>query len=82
MNKFELFPQLLKNTKFDAGKKNPLEEKSVQDFIKEKEVELGENGRILVRKSGTENLIRVMVEGKDRKQIEKIVDEIIEKVNS
>lgn len=82
LNKFELFPQLLKNTKFDAGKKNPLEEKSVQDFIKEKEVELGENGRILVRKSGTENLIRVMVEGKDRKQIEKIVDEIIEKVNS
>lgn len=82
LNKFELFPQLLKNTKFDAGKKNPLEEKSVQDFIKEKEVALGENGRILVRKSGTENLIRVMVEGKDRKQIEKIVDEIIDKVNS
>ena len=82
LNKFELFPQLLKNTKFDAGKKNPLEEKSVQDFIKEKEVELGENGRILVRKSGTENLIRVMVEGKDRKQIEKIADEIIGKVNS
>ena len=82
LNKFELFPQLLKNTKFDAGKKNPLEEKSVQDFIKEREVELGENGRILVRKSGTENLIRVMVEGKDRKQIEKIADEIIGKVNS
>ena len=81
LNLFELFPQLLKNTKFDANKKNPLEEKAVQDFIKEKEKELGENGRILVRKSGTENLIRVMVEGKNQHQIEKIADEIIARVN-
>jgi len=81
LNLFELFPQLLKNTKFDANKKNPLEEKAVQDFIKEKENELGENGRILVRKSGTENLIRVMVEGKYQHQIEKIADEIIAKMN-
>jgi phosphoglucosamine mutase len=81
LNLFELFPQLLKNIKFDANKKNPLEEKAVQDFIKEKENELGENGRILVRKSGTENLIRVMVEGKNQHQIEKIVDEIIAKMN-
>ncbi len=82
LNLFELFPQILKNTKFDQGKKNPLEEKSVQDFIKEKESELAESGRILVRKSGTENLIRVMVEGQSKAQIERIADEIIEKVNS
>jgi phosphoglucosamine mutase len=81
LNLFELFPQLLKNIKFDANKKNPLEEKTVQDFIKEKANELGENGRILVRKSGTENLIRVMVEGKNQHQIEKIADEIIAKMN-
>jgi phosphoglucosamine mutase len=81
LNLFELFPQLLKNIKFDANKKNPLEEKTVQDFIKEKADELGENGRILVRKSGTENLIRVMVEGKNQHQIEKIADEIIAKMN-
>ena len=81
-NLFELFPQILKNTKFDAGKKNPLEEKSVQDFIKEKETELAGNGRILVRKSGTENLIRVMAEGKDKAQIVRIVDEIIDRVNA
>ena len=81
LNLFELFPQLLKNIKFDANKKNPLEEKAVQDFIKEKADELGENGRILVRKSGTENLIRVMVEGKNQHQIEKIADEIIAKMN-
>ena len=78
---FELFPQILKNTKFDQSKSNPLEEKTLQDFIKEKEQELGESGRILVRKSGTENLIRVMVEGKNQHQIEKIADEIIAKMN-
>lgn len=77
---FEPFPQVLKNTRFDSSKKNPLEEKSVLDFIKEKESELGEDGRILVRKSGTENLIRVMAEGKDQKQIERIVGEIISKI--
>ena len=79
---FELFPQILKNTKFDQSKSNPLEEKTLQDFIKEKEQELGESGRILVRKSGTENLIRVMVEGIDEYQIEKITDDIIRKINS
>jgi phosphoglucosamine mutase len=77
LNLFELFPQILKNIKFDSGKKNPLEEKSVQEFIEKKSKELGEEGRILVRKSGTENLIRVMVEGKSKKQIEEIADEII-----
>ncbi len=82
LNLFQPFPQLLKNTKFEAGKANPLEQKSVQDFIKSKEQELAENGRILVRKSGTENLIRVMVEGKDQQQIERIADEIIAVVNS
>ncbi len=82
LNLFELFPQILKNTKFDASKQNPLEDENVKSFIKEKEVELGENGRILVRKSGTENLIRVMVEGKDQKQIERIADEIISRINN
>lgn len=82
LNLFELFPQILKNTKFDAGKKNPLEEKAVQDFIQTKKDELGEDGRILVRKSGTENLIRVMAEGKNKNQIEKIIDEIIDVVNA
>lgn len=80
LNLFELTPQILKNVKFDSGKKNPLEEKSLQNFIKEKEVELGENGRILVRKSGTENLIRIMIEGADEQQIKKIADEIAAKI--
>lgn len=79
---YESFPQILRNLKFDSGKKNPLEEKSVQDFIEKKSRELGSEGRILVRKSGTENLIRVMVEGKSLDEIEKIAGEILEKINS
>jgi phosphoglucosamine mutase len=75
LNLFEAFPQILKNVKFD-GKKNPLESESLQKIIKEKELELGSEGRVLVRKSGTENLIRVMVEGKSFDQIKNIADEI------
>ena len=81
LNLFELFPQVLKNTKFDKSKKNPLEDAAVQKFIREKEKEIAGSGRILVRKSGTENLIRVMVEGKSKKKIEEIADAIIARVN-
>jgi len=77
---FEPFPQILKNVKFDSSKGDPMQDKSLQDFIEEKSQELGNEGRILVRKSGTESLIRVMAEGKDQKQIEKIVSEIIAKI--
>lgn len=77
---FEPFPQILKNVKFDSGKGDPMQDKSLQDFIEEKSQELGNEGRILVRKSGTESLIRVMAEGKNQKQIEKIVNEIIAKI--
>ncbi len=77
---FEPFPQILKNVKFDSGKGDPMQDKSLQDFIEEKSQELGNGGRILVRKSGTESLIRVMAEGKNQKQIEKIVNEIIAKI--
>lgn len=78
LNMFELFPQILKNVKFD-GAQNPLQDASFQGFVKEKEKEL-KDGRILVRKSGTENLIRIMVEGKNQKQIEQIADEIAAKI--
>jgi phosphoglucosamine mutase len=82
INLFELSPQILKNIRFDQSKKNPLEEKSIQDFINQKILELSNRGRILVRKSGTENLIRVMVEGESKTEINKICDEIITKLTA
>jgi phosphoglucosamine mutase len=77
-NIFQLNPQILKNIRFDKNAPNPLENKSFQDFIIQKELELKKSGRILVRKSGTENLLRIMIEGKDFDLINKISDEIIE----
>jgi phosphoglucosamine mutase len=76
-NIFQLNPQILKNIRFDKNAPNPMENKSFQDFIIQKELELKKSGRILVRKSGTENLLRIMIEGKDFELINKISDEII-----
>jgi len=81
---FDLYkpaPQIMKNLKL-RNAENPLESKTVQDFIAEKQKLLGQKGRILVRKSGTENLVRVMAEGEDAAVIEKIVDEIIAKLDA
>lgn len=76
---FQSFPQVLKNVKF-SSEKNPLEDENLQNFIKLQEKELGASGRILVRKSGTEKLIRVMVEGKSFEQISEIADLIAKQI--
>lgn len=76
---FQLNPQILVNVKFTANNfKNPLSDPEILEFINKCEHELS-SGRILVRKSGTENLIRIMVEGKNLEQI-KIIAEKIKKV--
>ena len=80
LNIFELTPQILKNIKFETSKGNPLEKQAVQEFIAKKSAELANKGRILVRKSGTENLIRIMIEGSDQREIEKIADEIASEI--
>ena len=59
-----LYPQVLENVRF-AGDDNPLEADAVKAAVSEVEAELGSKGRVLLRKSGTEPLIRVMVEGED-----------------
>jgi phosphoglucosamine mutase len=74
LDQFEPVPQLLKNVRFNGGE--PLAAKSVKDRIAAAEAELGKHGRLVIRKSGTEPLIRVMAEGRDRQSVERIVDEI------
>ncbi|PAR36123.1 phosphoglucosamine mutase [Vibrio metoecus] len=59
-----LYPQVLENVRF-AGENNPLEAEAVKAAVAEVEAELGSKGRVLLRKSGTEPLIRVMVEGEN-----------------
>lgn len=71
---FEPVPQLLRNVRFENG--SPLEETTVKDAIKQATETLANDGRILVRASGTEPVIRVMAEGDDAAKIESVVGEI------
>ena len=73
--RFEPVPQLLKNVRFSGGK--PLEDIIVQQAIADAEAELAGKGRLVIRPSGTEPLIRVMAEGDDEGQIERIVNDLI-----
>lgn len=73
---FETVPQLLKNVRFSAGQV-PLEEAKVQDAIQEAEADLAGNGRLLIRKSGTEPLIRVMAESEDEGILNAAVDRVV-----
>ncbi|MEG0398476.1 MAG: phosphoglucosamine mutase, partial [Cetobacterium sp.] len=71
------WPQILKNIKVDNIKKNNWNKnQTIVDFISTKEKEMEGLGRVLVRTSGTEPIIRVMVEGKDSDLVEKVVEEI------
>ncbi|HNQ91442.1 MAG TPA: phosphoglucosamine mutase [Alphaproteobacteria bacterium] len=72
---FKPVPQVLKNVKFEKGAK-PLEQKIVQDAMSEAEQKLNGSGRLLVRPSGTEPLIRIMAEGDDAGMVEGIVDHL------
>ena len=74
-NRFEPVPQVLKNVRIKAGQ--PLEDTAVRQAIADAESELAKGGRLLIRPSGTEPLIRVMAEGDDRAQVERIVDELV-----
>jgi phosphoglucosamine mutase len=73
--RFEPLPQLLRNVRYKTGK--PMESLHVQKAIEAATARLNGSGRVLVRPSGTEPVIRVMAEGDDRVAVEQIVDEIV-----
>ena len=75
---FDPVPQLLKNVRFSGGK--PLEAEPVKTCIAEAERELDGKGRLVIRPSGTEPVIRVMAEGDDPSQVERVVDRICDAV--
>ncbi|MCI6151716.1 MAG: phosphoglucosamine mutase [Fusobacterium perfoetens] len=78
------WPQTLINVRVgDNSKKNSWSgNKKIKDVISEKEVEMGDKGRILVRTSGTEPIVRVMVEGKEKEMVERIASEIADVVKN
>ncbi len=75
----EKYPQKLINVRI-SDNKYPLEVDDVKLAIADAEQELGEEGRILIRKSGTEPLIRVMTEGKDSELITRVAEKVAQKV--
>jgi phosphoglucosamine mutase len=75
---FQPLPQLLRNVRFTGG--TPLELDPVKQAVKAGEARLGNTGRLLIRKSGTEPVIRVMAEGEDAALIAEIVGDICDAV--
>ncbi len=80
LHRFEPLPQLLKNVRFTGGK--PLEVQSVKDTIAAAQAELNGTGRLVIRPSGTEPVIRVMAEGDDADQVTRLVDGICDAVRA
>ncbi len=80
LHQFDPVPQLLKNVRFAGGK--PLDAPTVQAAIAEGETMLDGRGRLVIRASGTEPVIRVMAEGDDAGEVEQVVDMICDAVRA
>jgi phosphoglucosamine mutase len=80
LRQFEPLPQLLKNVRFEGGA--PLRDAGVKAAIADGEARLAGHGRLLIRKSGTEPLIRVMAEGEDERLVAEVVDSICDAVRA
>ncbi len=81
VRQFDPVPQLLKNVRFSAGQA-PLEATPVRDAIRDAEAALAGQGRLLIRKSGTEPLIRVMAECEDDALLVRTVDQVVAAVEA
>ena len=77
---FEPLPQILKNVRYAGGQ--PLQASHVKAAIAEGEARLGKAGRLVIRPSGTEPVIRVMAEGDDQALVENVVDQICDALRS
>ena len=76
-SEMEVFPQVLVNVRVsDFGKARFPRDEEIKKAIEAAEKELGSDGRVLVRVSGTEPLVRVMLEGKDEEKINILAQEI------
>jgi phosphoglucosamine mutase len=73
---FEPAPQVLENVRYEKGATDPMEAASVKEAIKSAEAQLVGKGRLLVRKSGTEPLVRIMAEGDDEALVRAAVAEV------
>ncbi|MXP15607.1 phosphoglucosamine mutase [Altererythrobacter confluentis] len=78
LHMFDPVPQLLKNVRYSGA--SPLDNAAVQQVIANAEAELAGKGRLVIRASGTEPLIRVMAEGDDAEQVHAVVDRICDAV--
>ena len=79
-HRFEPLPQVLKNVRYQSGK--PLEDSRVVKAIESAKVKLGDRGRLVIRPSGTEPVIRVMAEGDDEGMVSSVVGDIVDAVRS
>ena len=83
MDEIPVYPQLLKSVRVPAGSKQRLSDHpELQAAVRAAQDELGELGRVNLRPSGTEALMRVMVEGRDRASVERLVQQLVEKVEA
>jgi phosphoglucosamine mutase len=78
-HRFDPLPQILKNVRYRNGQ--PLEHAEVRSAIADAEQRLGRRGRLIIRPSGTEPVIRVMGEGDDKILVEEVVDGIVDALN-
>jgi phosphoglucosamine mutase len=79
-NLFTPMPQIMRNVRYKANGASPLEHKDVKEAIKTAEHKLGKNGRVIVRKSGTEPLIRIMAESENASEVKALTEMIAKAV--
>ncbi len=79
-HRFDPVPQILKNVRYRKGQ--PLAEDKVVNAIEDAKQRLGKGGRLVIRPSGTEPVIRVMAEGDNRDLVEKVVDDVVDVISA